>query len=68
MPKSPLTELAPDQRFKQIAAILAKGVIRYQRSVLRSESRPDEESPESSPDALEVPCETRLSVSRRIGG
>ena len=68
MPNSPPTELTPEQRFKQVAAILAKGVVRYQRSVRCSESRPDEESPESSPGGLEVPGETRLSVSRRIGG
>ena len=68
MPKSPPTKLTPEQRFKQVAAILAKGVVRYQRSVLRSESGPDEESRESSLGGLEVPGETRLSVSRRIGG
>ena len=68
MPKSPPTELTPDQRFKQVAAILAKGVVRYQRLVLRNESQSDEETPESSPGGLEVPGETRLSVSRRISG
>ena len=68
MPKTLLSKLTPDQRFNQIAAILAKGVVRYQRSVRRSESGPDEESRESSLGGLEVPGETRLSVSRRIGG
>ena len=68
MPQTPLVKLTPDQRFKQAAAILAKGVVRYQRSVRRSESRPEEKSPESSPGGLEVPGETRLSESRRIGG
>ena len=68
MPKSPITDLTPDQRFKQVAAILAKGVIRHQRSVRRGESRSGEKPPEISPDGLEVPGKTRLSVSRCIGG
>ena len=68
MPKTPLVELTPDQRFKQVAAILAKGVVRRQRRVRRGESRPEEKSPEFSPGGLEVPGKTRLSVSRCIGG
>lgn len=68
MPKSPFTDLPPDQRFKQVAAILAKGVMRHQRSVRRGESRTGAESHETSPAGLEVPGKTRLSVSRSIGG
>ena len=68
MPKSPITDLTLDQRFKQVAAILAKGVIRHQRSVRRGESRSGENPPESSTAGLEVPGKTRLSVSRCIGG
>ena len=67
MPKSPIADLIPDERFKQVAAILAKGVIRHQRSVRRGESRSGENPPESSIAGLEVPGKTRLSVSRRIG-
>jgi hypothetical protein len=33
----------------------------------RSESRPEKEVPEISPDGLEVHGDPRLSVSRRIG-
>jgi len=68
MPKLPVTDLTPDQRFKQIAAILAKGVVRHQRSVRRGESRSGDNSSETSPVGLEVPGKTRLSVSRCIGG
>jgi hypothetical protein len=32
------SELSPDQRFKQLAAILALGVRRYQRRLHRSET------------------------------
>jgi hypothetical protein len=68
MPNSPITDLTPDQRFKQVSAILAKGVLRHQRSVRRGESRSGEESSETYPAGLEVPGKTRLSVSRCIGG
>ncbi len=68
MPKSPFTDLPPDQRFKQVAAILAKGVIRHQRSLRRGESRSGANPPETSAAGLEVPGKTRLSVSRCIGG
>jgi hypothetical protein len=39
MSKSSLADLTPDQRFRQVAAILAKGVARYQQRRRRSESR-----------------------------
>lgn len=68
MPRTPITDPTPDQRFKQIAAILAKGVVRHQRSVRRGESRAGQNPPESSTAGLEVPAKTRLSVSRCIGG
>lgn len=68
MPQTPVTELTPDQRFEQVASILAKGVIRCQRLLRSIASPPDKDSPESSPGGLEVPGKTRLSVSRCIGG
>jgi len=68
MPKSTFPDLTPDQRFKRVAAILTKGVVRHQRSVRRGESSAGAESPETSPAGLEVPGKTRLSVSRCIGG
>jgi hypothetical protein len=68
MPKTPLVELTPDQRFKQIAAILAKGVVRCKRHLRAAASASEQVSSESSPRGLEVPGKTRLSVSRCIGG
>jgi len=68
MPKTPLTDLTPDQRFKQIAAILAKGVIRCKWHLRALASAPEQVSSESSPRGLEVSGQTRLSVSRGICG
>jgi hypothetical protein len=62
-----ISELTADQRLKQLAAILSRGVRRYQRLLRRSESPPEKEVPESSPAGLEFPGNPRLSVSRRIG-
>lgn len=67
MSKSSLADLTPDQRFRQVAAILAKGVARYQQRRRRSESPAQEKSSESAPTGLEVLGETRLSVSRFQG-
>jgi len=63
-------DLSPEQRRRQIAAILARGVLRYQRLVRRSasDSVAAEKPLELGQAGLEVPGETRLSVSRRIGG
>lgn len=61
------SEMTADQRLKQVAAILARGVRRCHRRLRRSESRPEKEVSESSPAGLEVPGNPRLSVSRRIG-
>lgn len=67
MPKSLSPDLTPDERFKQVAVILAQGVLRFQRRSSSSASRP-EKAPKSSPKGLEVPGKPRLTVSRRIGG
>ncbi|GIW56274.1 MAG: hypothetical protein KatS3mg082_2904 [Nitrospiraceae bacterium] len=61
------SELTADRRFKQVAAILARGVRRFHHRLRRSQSRPENEVPESSPARLEVPGKPRLTVSRRIG-
>lgn len=68
MPKLPTSELTPEQRFQQVATILAKAVLRYQRHLRRCQLLVSEESSESSPGGLEVSGKTRLSVSRCIGG
>ncbi|GIW84005.1 MAG: hypothetical protein KatS3mg106_518 [Gemmataceae bacterium] len=67
MVDSSFSDLTAEQRFKQVAAILARGVRRYHRRLRRSQSRPENEVPESSPAGLEVPGNPRLSVSRRFG-
>lgn len=57
--------LSPDERLREAAAILAAGVLRLrQRAALPPEKAP-EIAAGSSPDGLEVPAETRLSV--RVG-
>lgn len=62
MPQPPVDELTPEQRFTQIAAILAKGVIRCQRRLYDAVPPPEELSSESSPNGLEVPGKTRLTA------
>jgi hypothetical protein len=68
MPEPLFDELTPESRFKQIAAILAAGVVRRQRRQRSVPPAIDRETPESSPPGLEVFGRTRLCVSRRIGG
>lgn len=68
MPKTPLVELTPEQRFQQIAAILAKGVIRCKQQLRAIAAGSTNISSEPSPRGLEVSGNTRLSVSRCIGG
>ena len=68
MPKKFVDDLTPESRFKQIAAILAIGVVRCQRRLRNMPSATEQETPESSPRGLEVSGQTRLCVSRRIGG
>ena len=68
MPKKFVDELPPESRFKQIAAILAIGVIRCQRRQRTVPPATEQETLESSPRGLEVSGQTRLCVSRRIGG
>ncbi len=68
MPKSTTSassDLTPEQRRQQLAAILARGVLRVLR---QAGCRPDEKSPESAAQGLELPGETRLSVARCSGG
>jgi len=62
------SHLSPEQRYRAIAAILTRGMLRYHRRILRLDSGPGENSSDSPRGGLEVLGETRLSVSRRIGG
>ena len=69
MPKqsSPGSELTPEERLRQLAAILARGVRRYRSLARRYESDASAKPGESPGDCLEVLGETRLSVSRFQG-
>lgn len=59
------TRLSPDERLREVADILAAGVLRLrQRSALSPENAQINLA-ESSPAGLEVPARTRLSV--RVG-
>ena len=61
------SDLTPDQRFCQIAAILARGVRRHRHLRRRYDSREPETFAENVAPGLEVLGETRLSVSRFQG-
>ena len=67
MRKTPPTELTPDERLHQIAAILARGVRRHRQLKRRYESRELQTFAEDVALGLEVLGETRLSVSRFQG-
>ena len=59
------TELSPEQRLREVAGILARGVLRlWQRRLLTGEATAplSKTAPESSAGRLEVSGETVLSV------
>lgn len=60
--------LTAEQRLHAVATILARGVLRYHRSIGRLDNGPSKISSEFSPEGLEVLGKTRLSVSQRAGG
>ncbi len=64
MPELSAVDPTPDQRFHQIAALLAKGVLRHQQRAGHSELVAGPEPFQTSPAGLEVSGETRLSVFR----
>lgn len=57
--------LSSDERLREVAAILAAGVLRLRQSSALSAENSDKNLEDSTPDGLEVPTETRLSV--RVG-
>ena len=59
------TRLSPDERFREVATILAAGISRLRQGSALSSENTETNRAESSPDGLEVPAETRLSV--RVG-
>ncbi len=62
------SSMTPEQRRQAVAAILARGVLRYHRRTTRLESGRGENSLDSSPEGLEVLGKPRLSVSERTTG
>jgi hypothetical protein len=61
------SELTPQQRMAQVAAILARGVLRLKQAAMRVPSESDEEVPETPEEGLESGADPRLSGSRRYG-
>jgi hypothetical protein len=66
MPHDASFALTPDERVQRVAAILTQGVIRFHRRIQRAASAA-EVAKNSPATCLEVPRETRLSVSRVVG-
>ncbi len=60
-------DLSPEQRIRNLAAILAEGVRRYRKLVRRCDAGEPDKSAESGGTCLEALRETRLSVSRFQG-
>lgn len=57
--------LTPDERFSEVAGIMAAGILRlHARAALSGEHLAPEKSPNSGPAGLEVSEETVLSVQR----
>ena len=58
-----IREMSLAERRREVAAILARGVIRWRKRARAAGIAPTPESPESHENGLELPGETRLSVS-----
>ena len=58
-----LPDLSPDQRRREVASILAKGVIRWRQRARTARFMHARQSSPSTEKGLEVSAETRLSVS-----
>jgi hypothetical protein len=65
LPDDPQPDLTPEQRRDEFAAILAEGILRFLR---QDAALAPAKILEFSAAHLEVPAQTRLSVSRRTGG
>ena len=59
------TRLSPDERLRKVATILAAGALRLRQASALSAKNGKKNLPKASPEGLEVPAETRLSV--RVG-
>lgn len=63
MPKRTDAPLDPAERRRQVASILARGVVRWRRHVKAAGISDSQESPPAAENRLELSRETRLSVS-----
>jgi len=63
-----MIELAPDERRREVAAILARGVRRLRRIARIGGNTHAPESQNSAENGLELPAGTRLSVSDSTRG
>jgi hypothetical protein len=64
MPKQRASEqLSPAERRRQVASILARGVVRWRRRAVSTGISDAQESPPAAGNCLELSRETRLSVS-----
>lgn len=63
MPTCTEPALSPADRRRQVASILAKGIIRWRRRAKAAGIIHAEKSPPSPETGLELPDQTRLSVS-----
>ena len=59
--------MTPEERRREIAALLARGVLRLRRTPSSRPSRASEKSAESSLDSLEEGAKTRLHVNTKRG-
>jgi hypothetical protein len=60
--KIAISDMTAEQRRCAVAAILARGVLRYHRRIRRLDSGPDEKTPETPTEGLDVSEGKRLSV------
>jgi hypothetical protein len=61
------SELTPQQRMAQVAAILARGVLRLKQAAWRVPTEPDQEVLKTQEEGLESGADPRLIGSRRYG-
>lgn len=64
-PPIPDSDLPPESRFRQVAAIFARGLLHCRRVAKQAEAVPAEKADAGSEDCLEVPSETSLTGDRR---
>jgi len=60
--------MTADERRREVAAILANGLLRRLRAAESAASSPTKTVSKGSKTGLELPAETRLSVAPRPGG